>query len=82
MSYPGISGVSYDSGSNSPITALGNRYHIGPITVWKAINTNKIPDGLSNTLLTGERPPAPDLRWGWFVFGGNHTRSGPSMWRR
>jgi prepilin-type N-terminal cleavage/methylation domain-containing protein/prepilin-type processing-associated H-X9-DG protein len=27
-----------------------------------------ISDGLSNTLMVGERPPSPDLFWGWWAY--------------
>jgi hypothetical protein len=29
-----------------------------------------VANGLSNTLLVGERPPSPDLFWGWWAYGG------------
>jgi hypothetical protein len=28
-----------------------------------------ITDGSSNTVMVGERPPAPSLSWGWWVYG-------------
>jgi prepilin-type N-terminal cleavage/methylation domain-containing protein/prepilin-type processing-associated H-X9-DG protein len=33
----------------------------------KGITLNSIPDGTSNTLMVGERPPASDLFWGWWA---------------
>jgi len=32
-------------------------------------NLARIPDGTSNTLLVGERPPSADLRFGWWYAG-------------
>jgi prepilin-type N-terminal cleavage/methylation domain-containing protein/prepilin-type processing-associated H-X9-DG protein len=33
------------------------------------INFASVTDGLSNTLTFGERPPTPDLQWGWILRG-------------
>jgi prepilin-type N-terminal cleavage/methylation domain-containing protein/prepilin-type processing-associated H-X9-DG protein len=37
---------------------------------------SQITDGLSNTLLVGERPPSTDLYWGWWTSGVFNT----SLW--
>jgi prepilin-type N-terminal cleavage/methylation domain-containing protein/prepilin-type processing-associated H-X9-DG protein len=34
-----------------------------------------VTDGLSNTLMLAERPPSPDLYWGWWEFGDFDVRS-------
>jgi prepilin-type N-terminal cleavage/methylation domain-containing protein len=35
-----------------------------------------ITDGLSNTLMVGERPPSPDLVWGWWYAGKGQDKDG------
>lgn len=35
-----------------------------------------ITDGLSNTLLVGERPPSPDQQWGWWYAGTGQAKTG------
>jgi prepilin-type N-terminal cleavage/methylation domain-containing protein len=46
------------TGTTSGIDSLGN----------KGTRFNDIPDGLSNTVAVGERPPAADLYWGWYSY--------------
>lgn len=41
-----------------------------------AIRTADIVDGLSNTLLAGERPPSPDFNLGWWYTGAGQDESG------
>lgn len=41
-----------------------------------AIRTADIGDGLSNTLLAGERPPSPDFNFGWWYTGVGQDGSG------
>jgi prepilin-type N-terminal cleavage/methylation domain-containing protein len=33
-----------------------------------AVRINQITDGLSNTVMVGERPPCPDSFWGWWAY--------------
>jgi len=40
------------------------------------VSFSDIIDGLSNTLLVGERPPSADLRFGWWYGGVGQDRSG------
>jgi prepilin-type processing-associated H-X9-DG protein len=38
-----------------------------------------VTDGLSNTLLAGERPPAPDFRFGWWYTGAGQAGNSGSL---
>jgi len=40
------------------------------------VKLTTVSDGLSNTMLIGERPPGADLDWGWWVNGGEDVASG------
>jgi hypothetical protein len=40
------------------------------------IRLSEITDGLSNTLLCGERPPSPDANFGWWYTGAGQDGSG------
>ena len=55
-SYLGVSGFDYQS--KDGVLHLDSRY-----------NFNAISDGLSNTLMLGERPPSVDLQFGWWYAG-------------
>jgi len=58
-SYLGVAGRSYSEyPSTGVIHTLGVRVTIPGIT-----------DGTSNTLMVGERPPSPELYWGWWTWG-------------
>jgi prepilin-type N-terminal cleavage/methylation domain-containing protein len=67
-SYTAVAGATFDAGSSISPTAQGQpTIQPSGILYWSS-NTKMtdIPDGLSNTLLLGERPPSPDLFWGWW----------------
>jgi prepilin-type N-terminal cleavage/methylation domain-containing protein/prepilin-type processing-associated H-X9-DG protein len=68
-SYPAIVGYSYNSG-------LHGRDKEGMMTPYHTVTFAQVTDGLSNTLLVGERPPAYDLTWGWWVWGDDDISSG------
>jgi prepilin-type N-terminal cleavage/methylation domain-containing protein/prepilin-type processing-associated H-X9-DG protein len=49
----------------------------GMMTPWNPRNKFAgVTDGLSNTVMIGERPPGPDLDWGWWVNGGEDVMIG------
>jgi prepilin-type processing-associated H-X9-DG protein len=59
-SYAGVTGTAYleftpSNGVFDPSNRVGLRFE-------------NITDGLSNTLMVGERPPSADLMWGWWYF--------------
>jgi prepilin-type processing-associated H-X9-DG protein len=62
-SYPG------NEGTNA-------RQRDGVLFLDSAIPYISITDGLSNTLLAGERPPAPDFRFGWWYAGVGQRSTG------
>jgi prepilin-type N-terminal cleavage/methylation domain-containing protein/prepilin-type processing-associated H-X9-DG protein len=53
-------GFSMDTGVIAVVNASG-----APVK----INFASVTDGLSNTVAFGERPPTPDLQWGWVLRG-------------
>ena len=64
-SYLGVAGTS----SNAPVSGDGMLYSGSTVRLVDAT------DGLSNTLLVGERPASADLFWGWWP-GGDRQRRG------
>jgi prepilin-type N-terminal cleavage/methylation domain-containing protein/prepilin-type processing-associated H-X9-DG protein len=40
----------------------------GPIEKSSPVRVAQITRGLSNTVMVGERPPTPDIFWGWWAF--------------
>jgi prepilin-type N-terminal cleavage/methylation domain-containing protein/prepilin-type processing-associated H-X9-DG protein len=68
-SYPAIVGYSYNSG-------FKGRAQEGMMTPYHTVTFAHVTDGLSNTLLIGERPPSCDLTWGWWVWGDDDIGSG------
>ncbi len=71
--------------ANSPSSYLGNSGTSAPgqsgpfdgVLFWgSAVRMADIRDGLSNTLLTGERGIADDLNWGWSICGAGYDGLG------
>jgi len=58
LSYMGSSGINYLP-----------EYRTGTLYVNSAVRFADIRDGLTNTLLVGERPPSADGRYGWWYAG-------------
>lgn len=48
---------------------IGDQGLIGVFPNWHKIRISHVQDGLSNTVMFGERPPTPDLQWGWGLRG-------------
>jgi prepilin-type N-terminal cleavage/methylation domain-containing protein/prepilin-type processing-associated H-X9-DG protein len=75
--YACIVGWDYCSGDTSRKGAPFGVDKQGLMTPWHpGVKFTDATDGLSNTLLIGERPPGYDLDWGWWVNGGNDVMSG------
>ncbi|CAN5607986.1 DUF1559 domain-containing protein [soil metagenome] len=62
-SYLGVTGRNDDTNTAS---TFGNT--VGVFDVYSVgVKFQQIPDGLSNTVMIGERPPANDGYWGWWA---------------
>src|SRR5258708_263393 len=66
-SYMGVTGNDERQGSDATngIFAVQHWWgYNGPLRTRMA----SVTDGLSNTLMVGERPPAADMYWGWWTY--------------
>lgn len=66
-SYMGVTGndeVAGSDGKNGIFAVQTWNYQLPPVRIRMA----SVTDGLSNTLMIGERPPASDLYWGWWTY--------------
>jgi prepilin-type N-terminal cleavage/methylation domain-containing protein/prepilin-type processing-associated H-X9-DG protein len=80
--YLGVSGLRGDD-----YTALGNKAdksgilfgsNLSPpsFTQSRSVRIGEVTDGLSNTLMVGERPPSTDMLFGWWFAGAGYDNSG------
>jgi prepilin-type N-terminal cleavage/methylation domain-containing protein/prepilin-type processing-associated H-X9-DG protein len=76
--YLGCAGVSADYGANlglSPQSGIFFRSQRYPNHLTGS-GLADVTDGLSNTLMVGERPPSQDLNYGWWFAGAGYDASG------
>lgn len=68
---PGLARKRYLAALTSYLGVAGVRHHRrdGLLFLNSAVRPEDIRDGLSNTLLVGERPPSGDLWYGWWYAG-------------
>ncbi|CAN5413146.1 DUF1559 domain-containing protein [soil metagenome] len=67
--YHGITGKSRSDWRAPAGNPIGDQGIIGVYPSTNKIKIQNIKDGLSNTIMFGERPPTPDLQWGWGLRG-------------
>jgi prepilin-type N-terminal cleavage/methylation domain-containing protein/prepilin-type processing-associated H-X9-DG protein len=62
----------------SYVGVLGMEVHVrdGVLYVDSRVRTAMIRDGLSNTIVVGERPPSPDFFYGWWYTGFGQAGTG------
>lgn len=60
-------GVSGSEGRFPSSTASAQSYGMFQVDS-PGVRIKSVTDGLGNTLMVGERPPSPDLYWGWWFF--------------
>ncbi len=58
------------------VAGTSHRKQDGVFFGGSATKTRDITDGLSNTLMVGERPPSPDFNFGWWYTGAGQDGSG------
>src|SRR5262245_20703254 len=51
------------------VSGTNQTTHDGVLHVNARVKLTGVPDGTSNTVAVGERPPTPDLYWGWWMAG-------------
>ena len=71
--YLGVAGV---DGSGNPGTPQQRREANGILVNQQYIRIEDVPDGLSYTLMAGERPPSLNMTFGWWFAGVGYDASG------
>lgn len=69
--YLGVSGARGDRNDDRYLGILHKEFTAGKLT-----NMASVTDGLSNTLMVGERPPSSDLYYGWWFAGAGYDGNG------
>ncbi len=86
--YLGVSGPDFYAWSSTPqnsffrreapgILVATNKSRVLAVTN-RGVNIAAVTDGLSNTLMVGERPPSTDLVFGWWFAGAGFDSAGAS----
>jgi prepilin-type N-terminal cleavage/methylation domain-containing protein len=78
----GLTDYVFVEGLDTQLNSLGRPDGLGVVTTRERIRMSDIKDGLSNTFLAGERPPSPDLAWGWWGFIITDTQLGAADTKR
>jgi prepilin-type processing-associated H-X9-DG protein len=58
------------------VTGLNGTSGDGVMIASRAIRLSDVTDGASNTLAVGERPPSPEMWYGWWYSGGQQPGGG------
>jgi prepilin-type N-terminal cleavage/methylation domain-containing protein/prepilin-type processing-associated H-X9-DG protein len=74
VAFTGYLGVA--SGDQADNTGVANTPMIGILYWGSTTRLSDVTDGLSNTLMVGERPPSKDLGYGWWFAGSGYDGSG------
>jgi prepilin-type N-terminal cleavage/methylation domain-containing protein/prepilin-type processing-associated H-X9-DG protein len=77
--YLAVDGIQGQDVSTTPPWPVGDKSGMIVSSGWdkaRKVNMASVSDGLSNTLMVGERPPSADLNFGWWFAGAGFDGSG------